>query len=350
MNDAKKTTERKLDHLALFASDQTRSRERSTLFECVHLDHNSLPELCLDDIDMGAEIAGHSLKAPFMITGMTGGAEEAGRINRICARIAQDLGIAMGVGSQRAMIEDDSLTSTYQVRDVAPDIFLAGNIGGVQATQHGTDKVREALKKIEASALCIHLNPAQELAQPEGDRDFRGVLDAIRRLVDEMDIPVIVKETGAGLAPSVVTGLLKAGVSIMDVSGLGGTSWVGAEILRGKNVDPAMEQFWDWGIPTAPAVLYAARQGATVIASGGIRNGIDAAKAFSLGASLCGIAAPVIRALMTGDEADAARTMNDFITGLKSAMLLTGCDSVTKLRTAPKTVTEPLASWIRRKK
>jgi len=353
MTDATKpdarTRKRKDEHLAVFAEGKASARAQTTLFECVHLDHNPLPEMSLDEIDLSATLAGKKLKAPFMITGMTGGTDKARDINRALAKVAQDLGLAMGLGSQRAMIEDPSLAATYEVRDIAPDIFLAGNIGGVQAARYGVDRILEAMKKTGADACCVHLNPAQEMAQPEGDRDFRGVLESIKRLVHELGMPVIVKETGAGIGLTAAHKLVKAGVEMIDVSGVGGSSWVGAEILRNPAEAERMEPFWDWGTPTAAAVLYAYKQGATVIASGGIRNGLDAAKAFSMGASLAGIAAPLVQAFFEGREERMASLMRTVIDGLKTAMILTGCRTVPEIRSVAKVITEPLSLWIGRK-
>ena len=228
---------------------------------------------------------------------MTGGAAEAARINRDLALVAQEFGLAFGVGSQRAMARDPGLKATYAVREVAPDIVLLGNLGAVQAAAMSTAEVHDLVGAIDADALCIHLNPGQELIQPEGDRDFRGCLDGIRRLGEALPVPIIVKETGCGLGPQVLDLLGDLGVQWVDTSGAGGTTWIGVEARRAPAGAAALgELFWDWGVPTGASIVYARRRGFSTIGSGGLRTGLDAARALALGADLAGMALPWLRA------------------------------------------------------
>lgn len=341
---------RKADHLAITASGAGAFR-RGSLLDEVNLIHLATPELHADRLDLGATLLGRPLSAPLMLTGMTGGTEEAAAINEQLAVVAENVGIPFGLGSMRAMVVKPQLTHTYQVRDVAPGVFLLGNFGVVQAAQMSTSEVRDALAKVDANALCIHLNPAQEMAQPGGDRDFRGGLDAIKRLHEELGLPVLVKETGCGLAPSVVRALDDLGVPAIDVAGAGGTSWVAVEAQRSssESVEQAVGQdYWDWGIPTAAAIAWAGQQNprATLIASGGIRTGLDAARALALGADIVGVAQPALKALKEHGPAGAERYLQGLIAGIRAACLLTGSASAKQLRYAPKVVGPNLASWL----
>jgi len=304
----------------------------------------------LDDIDLSVSFAGHSFTAPLMISAMTGGTEEAGPVNRALARVAEKLGIGFCLGSQRAMMESPELTGTYQVRSEAQDVFLAGNLGGVQAARIGTDKIRGMLEQVEADALCIHLNPAHELAQEEGDCDFRGILSAIGRLVEELDLPVIVKETGCGISREAAAQLRERGVEYLDVAGCGGTSWTGIEIARRKmESDEELNSFRDWGIPTGASLLEADGMGFHLISSGGIRTGLDVARSIALGAGMAGMAAPVLRAYFERGEEGAASYLLSVKEGLAAAMLLTGCETVAQLREVPHVLTGELLAWKRQR-
>ncbi len=341
------TTIRKKDHLDLFRSEPVDARWATSLLECVHLIHCALPERALSDIDLSTTYAGHSLRAPIFLCGMTGGTAEAAVINRALAAVAEEFGIGFGVGSQRAMIDNETLAGTYTVRDVAPTTFIAGNIGGVQAARHTTDTLRRLVERIGANAICIHLNPAQELLQPEGDRSFHGVLAAIERLVRDLPVPIIVKETGAGISRETAIRLRDVGVRFLDVAGVGGTSWAGVEILRARrDKDPQALAFWDWGIPTAAALCETSGLDMEVIASGGIRTGLDAAKALALGARLAGFASPILRAYYAGGTEGARRYVASVIEGIRVAILLTGGRSVSDLSSAPCVIKSPLREWI----
>ena len=343
--------QRKADHIEVAASGRA-SFTKSTLLEHVHLVHQALPELSLSEIDLSTELVGKRLAAPLLITGMTGGTPEAARINRELARAAQTAGVAFGVGSQRAMDEFPEKAETYQVRDVAPDVMLLGNIGGVQALAMGPARVGELAKKIGANALAIHLNPGQELIQPHGDRDFRGVRDAISRIVAASPVPVIVKETGCGLSGEAARALVAAGVHTVDVAGAGGTSWVAVEAVRAStsNFDDAAalgNELWDWGVPTAVSVVACARAGLVTIASGGLRSGSDIARAIALGARLGGMAAPMLRAQREAGEAGVARAIVRVVEAIRAICLLAGCAKVGDLARAPRHLGAPLREYLR---
>ena len=340
---------RKDDHIRLAAEADVEYRGKSTLLEEVELLHDSLPELAVDAVDTSLGLFGRRLAAPLLISGMTGGAERAREINRTLAAVASELGLAFGVGSQRAMMKDPSLVDTYRVRDVAPDILLFGNIGAVQAAACETDEVAELVDAIGADALCVHLNPGQELIQPEGDRDFRGCLAALGRLADELDVPVVAKETGCGLAPRTLDNIRRAGVQWVDTSGAGGTTWIGVETLRTPPQERDVgEIFWDWGIPTAASIVYARRAGLLVIGSGGLRTGLDAARAVALGATLAGMALPWLRAAHDGGEEAALEFGRRTLHAFRTAMVLTGSRNLEGLSKAPRVLGRRLTHWLER--
>ena len=340
---------RKADHLALAASGEVEFRNASTLLAEVRLIHQALPELAADEIDLTTIIAGRTLAAPVVVSGMTGGTAEAQTINRDLAAAADRLGIAFGLGSQRAMALHPELTPTFEVRDVAPGVFLLGNIGVVQAREMGVTRVRELCARVGADALCVHLNPAMELIQEKGDRDFRGALDTIARLVGEIGLPVIPKETGCGLSREAARALRGVGAETVDVSGAGGTSWVGVETRRaaeGSQAKSLGEDLWDWGVPTAVSVALCAAEGLMPIATGGLRSGYDVARALALGAVAGGLAAPVLRAHRQGGRDAVIAFLETVIAGVRTVTLLCGCRRARDLAQAPRVLTEPLRSWL----
>jgi isopentenyl-diphosphate delta-isomerase len=294
------TSSRKADHIRINLEEDVRSGLTSGL-ERYHFIHQALPELNLEDIDLSLEVFKRKLNAPILISSMTGGTEEAGEINRILAEAAQETGIAMGLGSQRAAIENPELSSTFQVRRFAPDVLLLANLGAIQLNYgYGFEECRRAVDMIEADALILHLNALQEAVQPEGDTRFEGLLSKIESVCHALPVPVIVKEVGWGFSEGAARQLEAAGVSAIDAAGAGGTSWTQVEMHRAKNEYQARlaAAFLDWGVPTAQAIINIrnAAPGLKVFASGGLRDGIDIAKCIALGASLGGMASPFLKA------------------------------------------------------
>jgi isopentenyl-diphosphate delta-isomerase len=339
--------QRKADHLALCATDEVAFRGRTTLLECVELVHDSLPELAMSDLELGVSMFGKRLRAPLLIAAMTGGTEAAGQVNHTLAKIAERRGYAFGLGSQRAMQRAPETAWTYEVRKVAPTTLLFGNVGVIQAREQSTETLDRLVRDIGADALCVHMNPAMEVIQPEGDRDFRGGLDTFARLKRELSLPVIAKETGNGIGPRTAHRLREIGIGTIDVSGAGGTSWVGVETLRAEgDAREIGQRFWDWGVPTAASIVYARRAGHDVIATGGIRNGVDVARAIALGATIAGIARPVLQALNEGGEAGAEAFLERVERELATVLLLTGSRTLAQLERAPRVLRGELNDWL----
>lgn len=326
----------------------------STLLECIRLVHEALPELDHDTLDLSAEMLGRRLRAPLVITGMTGGAELAGELNRGLAQAAGRCGIGLGVGSQRVMLRHPEVAPDFAVRKYMPEGLLLGNIGAVQLREYSIRQIEELVERIEADGLCVHLNPGQELIQEGGDRDFRGLCDRIARLVDRLGERVIVKETGAGLGPRTLAALKRAGVSAVDIAGAGGTSWTKVEMHCAEEPQRQRlgESLADWGLPTAVGVIAARRilgegESTRITASGGIRSGLDVARAIAAGADLAGMARPVLMAFRAGGVDAVEALMNQTADELRAAMLLTGSPNLGALRTAPRVYTGELRHWLR---
>lgn len=338
---------RKADHLDLCESSDVGFRSVTTLLEGVNLLHQSLPELSADELSTEVDLLGRRLRAPIVIAAMTGGHERAAAINRSLATVAQERGIGFGLGSQRVMRRDPAMDWTYRVREWAPDVLLLGNIGVVQARETATKDLDALVREVGADALCVHLNPAMELIQSDGDRDFRGCVQTLERLCNELPFPIVAKETGNGMSPQTIEKLVGAGVQYVDTSGAGGTSWVGVETLRAEGTRRSIgARLWDWGIPTAPSVYYAARASLTTIATGGIRSGLDIARAIALGARVGGIARPVLQTLSREGEDGVRRYLDEIVQELRSVMLLTGTRTVDGLRHAPRIISGELEPWL----
>ena len=331
------TSGRKLDHLQICLE---RSIERGDPgFSDIRLVHNALPECDLDFIDTRTEFLGYTFESPLFIAGMTGGHPGTKEVNRLLARAAAERRIGMGVGSQRAALENPALEDTFSVvREEAPKAFLVANIGAVQLREHGSEWAERAVSMIDADAIAIHLNFLQEAIQPEGDHNARGCLDAIAELCSDFRVPVIVKETGSGISAGTARLCWEAGAKAIDIGGWGGTSWAAVEGLRtfpesGERNDehrPLSAVFEDWGIPTVISLIEVAGTGGPVISTGGIRSGIDMAKAITLGADLCGIALPLLKPAMQGEN-ELKRTLTDFCDELRVAMFLSGAKNPREL-------------------
>ena len=341
MGDKKKyTSSRKLDHLRICAEEAVESGDPG--FADVRFVHNALPECDMTKIDLTSRFLGHRFSSPIFISAMTGGHPGTKDVNARLARAAERCGIGMGVGSQRAALENPSLADTFSVvRDEAPHAFLVANIGAVQLRDHGIEWAEKAVEMIGANALAVHLNFLQEAIQPEGDHDATGCLAAITALCRDFKTPVIVKETGCGISANTARALWSAGVSAIDIGGWGGTSWAAVESVRahesGREQDKGLitlgQDFAGWGIPTVVSIAEVLATGSPVIASGGVRNGLDIAKGLAFGADLCGMALPLLKPAMESDEA-LERTIDTIHRELTVTMFLTGSAKVTDLRRA----------------
>jgi len=338
--------DRKLDHIEISLTEQVDSR-LSNGFEDILPVHRALPELSLEKIELSTEFLGRRLSAPIIIAGMTGGHEKAKKINESLAQAAQELGIAMGVGSQRAALEREELSETFAIaRKAAPEAFLIANLGAVQfAGGYTLEEAEKAVEMIDADALAIHLNPLHEALQPEGDRDFRGCLKAISEL-RELKVPIIVKETGAGISKEDAALLEKAGVSAIDVGGAGGTSFAAVESYREGVRRELAERFLDWGIPTAISTIEAVSSTSLpIISTGGVRSGVEVAKALALGAIAAGVGRPFLREAVKGPEhvrSAALKLMEE----LRIAMFLMGARDVQALRSCSLVITGRTREWM----
>ncbi len=336
------TSERKLEHLMLCANCDVEYKEKRTGFEDIEFIHRALPEVDKEGIDISVDFFGKKMDIPLIISAITGGHPASLKINKELAKAAEKHNIGIGVGSQRAAVENKELIPTYSVvRENAPSAFVMGNIGAPQI-----EYAKAAAEMIEADALAIHLNPLQEAIQPEGDIDATGYLDSIRKTVEIVDMPVIVKETGAGISKGDAISLEKAGVGAIDIQGSGGTSWAAVETYRAD--DPYLGKlYWDWGIPTAVSTVEVCESvNIPVISSGGIRTGLDAAKALALGAEAVGIALPLLKEAYKGHEA-VESAIEQFKESLKVAMFLVGASNIKELRKCDLLIRGQTKEWLK---
>jgi len=332
-----KTQKRKKEHLEICLDTEAVRGPLGTGLDRYRFVHNALPELDLDDIDLGVTFLGRRLKSPILISSMTGGFDLARKINRNLAAAAQRLGLAMGVGSQRVALEEPSVAASFQVRDIAPDILLFGNLGAVQLNYGYTiEHCRRAVEMIGADGLILHLNVLQEAAQPEGNRNFKGLTARIADVCRQAEFPVLVKEIGSGISADVAVRLRDAGVRAIDVAGRGGTSWYTVEARRAAGGGEAKSTFAAWGIPTDEALVQVRRAvpDLPLVASGGIRSGLDMAKCVALGADVAALGQPLLASAL-----ESADKVVEFLTGIideiKIAMLCAGAVDLAALKKSP---------------
>lgn len=339
-------SDRKTDHIKIALEEEVEAGSNG--FEDIGLVHCALPELNLDAIELSTSFLGKGLKYPLVIEAMTGGTEQALEINEALANVAEDMGIGIEVGSQRPAIEDDALEQTYGVvAKAAPKTLKIANLGAVQLNYKcGVKECQAAVDMIGADALALHLNPLQEVIQPEGNVDFSGLLPKIEEVCSQLSVPVIAKEVGCGLSKKVAEKLLGAGVKCVDVAGFGGTSWARIEAFRtGDEKRELAEIFGQWGIPTAVSLLEVRGLDCPKISSGGVRTGIEVAKSIALGADLAGLALPLLKALDAEGEDGVYDYLYQLIDELKLAMMLVGARDVAALKQAECKVLGRAAQW-----
>lgn len=333
-------SDRKLEHLLICENYDVEFKDKTTGFEDIELIHNVLPEVDKNEIDLSTEAFGKKLDSPLFITAITGGHPAAREVNRQLAIAAENHRIALGVGSQRAACEHPELADTYTVvRENAPDCLLVGNIGAPQL-----NLAEKAIEILDADILAIHLNPLQESIQPEGDLDARGYTDLIAQITDSVDIPVLAKETGCGISAESAKSLVDAGVDFIDIEGAGGTSWAAVETYRAEDRYLG-EIFWDWGIPTAISTVEVTNAvNVPVISSGGIRTGLEAAKAIALGADAVGMALPFLK---NSASQEALNTfINRFNDSLRLAMFLVGANNIEELKHSNLVIRGKTREWL----
>lgn len=346
---------RKDEHIYYSLLPSSQFLKKTSWFEFVEFVHAALPEIDLFDVSLATEFLGFKLRAPVIIAGMTGGTPLARKLNVIFARAAEELGVALGVGSQRVALDDSSAREGFNViREHAHSVPVVANIGASQvAAGLSPDAVGDIVEMVDADALAVHLNPLQEVLQPEGEARYSGLLERLARLVEESPVPVIVKETGAGVSREAAARLASVGVRGVDVGGAGGTSFARVEGLRAlarglSELCWLAEDFSEWGIPTSASVVEVrnASSQLLIIATGGLRTGVDAAKAIRLGADLCGFAYPVLRAAFEAGYVGVVSYLRRGVEGLRRALFLTGSRTLAELRRAPIVVTGSLRDWV----
>jgi isopentenyl-diphosphate delta-isomerase len=346
--------ERKADHIEVCLKENVQSRRATTGFEDVNLVHRALPEIEREKIDISTTVFGYKFSAPLFVGAMTGGTEKATKINAAIAEAVEELHLGMGVGSQRIAIDNPKTERSFSiVREKAPTAFILANIGAPQLVgKYGVKEAKNAVEMVKANVLAVHLNALQEAVQSEGDTNYSNLLQKLCKLAQELDVPVIVKETGAGIAAEDAAMLEAAGVAGIDVAGVGGTSWAAVEYYRAKARQNGSSQrlgeiFWDWGIPTAVSLVETVKSvNLPVIASGGIRNGIDATKALALGASLASATYPFLGPATKSSE-DVKKALSYLVGEVRNAMFLVGANSIQNLQKVPLVLTGKTAEWLK---
>ncbi len=346
---AEETGKRKEDHIRICLGNKAQAKNATTGFEDIQLVHRALPEVNKSKIDLSTSFLGKKFSAPIIVGAMTGGTAQATQINSAIAQAIEKLGLGMGVGSQRAAIENQKLEETYAItRKMAPNAFLIANIGGVQLVHgYGLKEIRKVVEMIEANAVAIHLNALQEAVQPEGQTNFKGVLAKIAEIARALDTPVIVKETGAGISSEDAKALEDAGVKAIDVGGVGGTSFAAVEYQRTNSKQKCSDEaFWDWGIPTAVSLIETVQTvKLPVIASGGLRSGTDIAKALALKASLTSISQPILQTAVKSAK-DTEDKLSCLIEELRNALFLVGAEKIDELTKIPVVITGKTGEWL----
>ena len=354
--DAEEIQRRKGEHLQLAAEGDVETRATPG-WEDIHLLHDALPTIDAASIDLTTKLLGHTLRLPLVISGMTGGHGRAIAVNEMLARVAERAGIAIGVGSQRAALRDPTLVPTYSVvRENAPSAFVIANVGVSQLVKQGKEAplaakdIHTIVRMVGANALALHLNYLEESVQPEGQTRATGTEAAIRALTRASPVPIIAKETGAGISRPVAMRLRRLGVKAIDVGGVGGTSFAAIEGLRAGERGDALrmslgERFRDWGLPTAVAVLGASASRLPIIATGGVRSGLDAAKALALGATAVGVGRPLLQAALKGEQA-CLDWLAAFELELRSAVFLSGIKRASDLSRVDVVITGRSKAWM----
>jgi len=350
---AEETGKRKVDHIRICMHDKAQAKRATSGFENIQLIHRALPEIDKAKIDLSTTFLGKKFRAPIIVGAMTGGTEEAIKINTSIAESVEHLGLGMGLGSQRAAIENCALEKTYRVaRNKAPHAFLIANVGGIQlAHGYGVKEVKHIVEMIDADAVAIHLNALQEAVQPEGQTNFKGILAKIATVAAAIKQPVIVKETGAGISAEDAKALEQAGVEAIDISGAGGTSFAAVEYFRAPKTEDKTQQYigealWDWGLPTAVSLIETAQTiKLPLIASGGVRSGTDIAKALTLNASLASIVQPILQTAIKNTQ-ETEQKLGYLIEELRNVMFLVGVEKISDLANTSVVVTGKTAEWL----
>lgn len=344
-HSASEMSRRKAQHLEICVDRDSYSVEtgRTRLNE-VHLVHRSLPEIDASAVDSSLEFLGHRVRMPIFISSMTGGSEAGYQTNKDLAAVAQELGVPVGMGSIRILFRKPEVIEHFYLKRYAPDVPVFANIGGVQLPEMSHSEIYEMLRRLEVDGIAVHLNPGQELFQPGGDRDFTGILTALRRFIEHAPVPVLVKETGFGINPAEVRRLRDAGARYVNIAGSGGTNWVRVEAYRREEafMAEAAAEFDEWGLSTGLVLAALGRTTPGVLASGGIRTGMDVVKSVALGAEAAGMALPFVRALHQGGVAAAVDFGRRVEYVIGTAMALCGCSNLAELREAPLWVEERL--------